>query len=87
MTPLLHPGDIVCIDTLSYDIEKLRGKLVAAKIEVEGGVVIKRLGRKSTLREFILLSENAEENPPVIIKEPKHHVLIGEVVWMISRML
>lgn len=87
MTPLLHPGDIVCIDTLTYDIGKLRGKLVAARVEEEGGVVIKRLDRKSTSQEFILLSENAEENPPIVIKEPKHHVLIDAVVWMISQKL
>lgn len=86
MVPILHPGDIVCIDTQSYEIGKLKGKLVGANVPDEGSVV-KRLDRISTTTFFKLLSENAEENEPIEIRNPKPRVLVGEVIWFISTKL
>lgn len=81
MEPLLHSGDLVCVDYRSSDFRSLSsGKLVLTR--VAAGNVVKRLVKKSGM--LILQSENPRIKP-VPIKEGD--AIIGEVVWVIKRNL
>jgi phage repressor protein C with HTH and peptisase S24 domain len=83
MEPLLQDRDFVCVEHGRVDIPTMRGKLVAAV--VDGGVVIKRLDRKSTAQNIILLSENKNYGPLTFTPSPSSH-LIGPVVWLWRRL-
>ncbi len=84
MEPTLHNDDVVCVEPgWASDPRRLRGKLVAAMPDEQGGVVIKRL-QKTTAEEIVLASDNPQHKP-VVLKRPGWRVLIGPVVWVLSR--
>ena len=78
MEPLLREGDIVCIEHVETKITSLRGRLVAAL--VEGGVVVKRLDKRSSARQIILRSANKSYGPLQFPPSPSSRI-IGQVTW------
>ena len=78
MEPTLLEGTIVAVDSSQKRIDKLIGKIVAARLDYEG-VVVKRLVRIE--ERYVLASDSPGYDP---LRLEKGWKIIGQVVWWIQ---
>ena len=77
MEPAIRPGDIVIIDPMDREIT--HRAIYAVRLDSEGGCAIKRV---RVGNEYVLLiSDNPEYEPIVILKDQGEHLIIGRVIW------
>ena len=78
MAPILRDRFIVVVDHGSRDPARLRGRMVAAR--VEDGVAVKWLARESRPAHIVLHSENPGYED-IVIASPETNPIIGDVVF------
>ena len=81
MSPSIHDGDIVAVDSAQIDPGKLSGKIVIAWHR-EDGLSLARFRRVDGMQ---LLESESQDYEPILLGKDRNWRIIGKVLWWIRQ--